>query len=115
MPSDSAHKALKAAGQSLLLGLVILATLGAAIGVNASPRDPSRVAAIFPPWWRPDRTLAAAAAAGDILGVGGAPFVVILRGDPTQLSNRARSAGALLITSADPSGFCAVRARDSQS
>jgi hypothetical protein len=115
MPSNSATKAVKVAGRTLLLAVVILATLCAAIGVNTSPRDPSRVAAIFPPWWRQDRTLAAAATAGEILGVGGATFVVILRGSPADLSSRARSAGALLITSADPSGFCAVRARDSQS
>lgn len=70
-------------------GPIALATLGvalslfAAVAVDAQPRTPGRVAAVFPPWWSPAQIVGAAGSAGDIAGAGGASFVVILRGDPS--------------------------------
>ena len=89
--------------------LAILFGLFSAVAVNAQPRDPSRVAAVFPPWWSVAQSVSAAGSAGKIAAVGGAPFIVILRGDPTDLARRARSAGALLILDPDLAGVCAPK------
>ena len=93
--------------KGLALGLVMLVSLFAAAGVNATPRDPARIAAIFPPWWSPAQAFAAAGSAGDVTGVGRSPFILILRGDPSTLAHRARTAGALLILDPDRAGVCA--------
>ncbi len=92
-------------GQVLLIGSAILASLYPATGAAASA-DPSHMAALFPPWWSERRTLAAAASAGDILGVGAVPFVILVHGDPATLQGRARSAGALLVFNSDRAGLC---------
>jgi len=95
------------------LGSVALGVSGALLGlfaavaVEAQPRTPDRVAAVFPPWWSPARVFGAAGAAGDIAGAGGASFIVILRGDPARLSERAREAGALLLLDPALAGICA--------
>lgn len=95
------------------VGSAALAVLGAGLGlfaaaaVGAEPRTPGRVAAVFPPWWSPAQVVGAAASAGDISGAGGAPFVVILRGDPSDLSRRARAAGALMLLDPALAGVCA--------
>ena len=83
--------------------------LFAAATVNAAPRDPSRVAAIFPPWWSAAQAVSAAGSAGDIAATGSAPFIVILRGDPTDLAQRARSVGALLVLDPNLAGLCAPK------
>jgi hypothetical protein len=89
--------------------LAICGGLFASVAVNAAPTDPSRVAAVFPPWWSPAQTVAAAGAAGDIAAVGGASFIIILRGDPSDLARRARSAGALIILDPELAGVCAPK------
>ena len=99
-------------GQAALVALTMVATLLAAVSVNAAPKDPARIAAFFPPWWSQARIIAAAASAGQILGGGGAPFVVILHGDPLSLARHARVAGAWFVAGADPAGLCSPLARD---
>ena len=93
----------------LATAMAIVAGLLAAVSVNAQPRDPSRVAAVFPPWWSMAQSVSAAGSAGSIAAVGGAPFIVILRGDPVDLAQRARSAGALLVLDPDLAGVCAPK------
>ncbi len=93
-------------GLVLACGAAILATLGATVAAGAAPRDPSRVAAVFPPWWTSARTASAAASAGQIAGAGGAPFILILRGEPDALSPRLRAAGAWLLLDPDAAGQC---------
>lgn len=94
-------------------GPVVFSTLGvalslfAAVAVEAQPRTPGRLAAVFPPWWSPAQVVGAAGSAGDIAGAGGAPFIVILRGDPSDLAQRARAAGALLLLDPALAGACA--------
>lgn len=87
------------------LGVVL--SLFAAVAVDAQPRTPGRVAAVFPPWWDPARVVGAAGSAGEISGAGGGAFVVILRGDPATLHQRARAAGALLLLDPALAGACA--------
>lgn len=96
-------------GPILATALAIGLGLFAAVAVNAEPRDPSRVAAVFPPWWTPAQTVAAAGAVGDIAAAGGASFIIILRGDPSDLARRARSAGALIVLDPDLAGVCAPK------
>jgi len=95
------------AGPLVLSTLGIIASLFAAAAIDAQPRTPGRVAAVFPPWWDAARVIGAAGTAGDIAGAGGAPFIVILRGDPAALSQRARTAGALLLLDPALAGVCA--------
>lgn len=95
------------AGPVALGVLGVLASLLAAVAVDAQPRTPGRVAAVFPPWWSPAQVVGAAGSAGDIAGVGAAPFIVIVRGDPAGLSQRVRSAGALLLLDPVLAGACA--------
>jgi hypothetical protein len=93
-------------GLILAVAATILVTLFAAVAAGAAPRDPARVAAVFPPWWTPARTASAAASAGRIAGAGGAPFILILRGEPGQLEPRLRAAGAWLLLDPDAAGRC---------
>lgn len=93
---------------SVVLGLAgVSLGLFAAVAVEAEPRTPGRVAAVFPPWWESARIVAAAGSAGDIAGVGGVPFVMIVRGDPATLSARAHAAGALVLLDPALAGVCA--------
>jgi hypothetical protein len=105
MNGGTMGKAAAATGQVLLIGAAILASLYPATGAAASA-DPSHVAAIFPPWWPQARAIAAAGSAGDILGVGAAPFVILVHGDPATLQRKARSAGALIVFSSERAGLC---------
>jgi len=105
----TSDKRSSALGGIALTAAAILAGLLAAVSVNAAPRDPSRVAAVFPPWWSVAQSISAAGSAGDIATVGGAPFIIILRGDPVDLAHRARAAGALLILDPDLAGVCAPK------
>jgi len=96
-----------------VVGPLMFSTLGiilsffAAVAVDAQPRTPGYVAAVFPPWWDTARIVGAAGMAGDIAGAGGASFVVILRGDPRTLNQRAQTAGALLLLDPALAGACA--------
>jgi hypothetical protein len=105
----------RASAQVALVAAAILTSLLAAAQIEAPGSDPSRVAAIFPPWWSGQRAITAAASVGEILGVGGAPFVVILHGDPSNLARRVRAAGALLTLSSNPAGLCTPRPLESKS
>lgn len=96
----------------LLSGATILATLFATVAAGAAPRDPARVAAVFPPWWTPAQAASAAASAGQIAGAGGVSFILILRGEPGQLESRARAAGAWLLLDPDAAGVCANPSRE---
>ena len=98
-----------AVGLILATTVAIFLGLFAAVAVNAKPQNPARIAAVFPPWWSPAQTVAAAGAAGDIAASGAAPFILILRGDPIDLAQRTRSAGALLVLDPDMAGVCAPK------
>jgi hypothetical protein len=107
--SPSGGKSPSALGGIVTIAGAIVAGLLAAVSVNATPRDPARVAAIFPPWWSAAESVSAAGSVGQIAAVGSAPFIVILRGDPADLAQRARSAGALLVLDPDLAGVCAPK------
>lgn len=107
--AGNARGAASTAGLVLACGATILTTLFATVAAGAAPRDPARVAAVFPPWWTSARSASAAASAGAIAGAGGAPFILILRGEPGALESRARAAGAWLLLDPDAAGVCAPR------
>ena len=102
----TARGAASTVGRVAAVGATIFLTLGAAVAAGAAPRDPARIAAVFPPWWPPSQAASAAASAGAIAGAGGAPFILILRGEPGQLGQRARAAGAWLLLDPDAAGQC---------
>jgi len=108
-PAPEPSKPVGALTQAAITAVTILAGLFAAAAVNATPRDPARIAAVFPPWWSPAEVIAAAGSAGTIAGAGAAGNILILRGDPADLAPRARSAGAVLILDPDLAGVCAPR------
>ncbi len=95
------------AGPATFAILGVAASLFAAAAVDAAPRAPGRVAAVFPPWWAPAQVVAAGGSAGDIAGAGGVSFILILRGDPADLTQRAYAAGALLLLDPALAGACA--------
>ncbi|MBI1683880.1 hypothetical protein I4Q42_09380 [Caulobacter hibisci] len=100
---------LRATGRIAAATLAIIGSLVAVTLSSASPRDPGRVAAIFPPWWSAARAASAAAAAGDISGAGAVPFILILRGDPATLGQRLHAAGALVLLDPERAGVCAAK------
>ena len=94
------------AGLVMVVGATILATLFIAVAAGAAPRDPARIAAVFPPWWTAAETASAAASAGQIAGVGAAPFILILRGESGRLEPGLRAAGAWLLLDPEAAGGC---------
>jgi len=104
--AESMRGATSTAGLVLAVCATILTTLFATVAAGAAPRDPARVAAVFPPWWTPAQTASAAASAGQIAGAGGVPFILILRGEPDALGPRLRAAGAWLLLDPDAAGRC---------
>jgi microcompartment protein CcmK/EutM len=96
----------KTAGSLLLVGLGIVSTFF--VAAQAAPAATSeRLAVVFPPWWSRAHIAAAAASAGDIVGAGSVPFILILRGESADLGARSRQAGALLLLDPEAAGLCA--------
>ena len=77
-----------------VVGAILLSTL-LVVGIGSRPTDPTVVAAVFPPWWSQGAAFAAASAAGDVTGVGGVSFVVIVRAPDGEAEARLRRSGAL--------------------
>jgi hypothetical protein len=114
MQPATVNKTTKGIGPILVVALAIVTSFAPAAAVNATPSDPSRVAMVFPPWWSAAHAVTAAASAGEILGVGGVPFVVIVHCDPKNAARRARSVGALFILGADARSLCSSARLDSK-
>jgi hypothetical protein len=92
--------------QVLLVAFAILLSMSAAVAVQAAPKDPSRLALVFPPWWSSARAAAAAASAGEIVDLGGVPFIVVVHSKSAATIGQARAAGALFVVAGDPRSFC---------
>ena len=73
----------------------------------AAPRDPQVAAAVFPPWWTPSEALDAADGVGEILAVGRASFIVIVRSTDGEVAPRLHARGALLVLDPQAAGPCA--------
>lgn len=73
--------------------LAILLTLAPAAWVTMRAPPGLAAAAVFPPWWSPQRTLNAAAFAGQVTSRGRLPGVVIVTGGP-DLHDQLRRHGA---------------------
>ncbi len=93
---------------ALLPAGLAIASLLPAFGLAEPTSGP--LAAVFPPWWSSARVLEAAASAGRIVGVGAAPFVVIVAaepgGRPDHDSLRLHAAGAWLLLDPQYLGGC---------
>lgn len=91
-----------------LIGSTMVGTLTlAAVSV---PTRSDAVTAIFPPWWTKARALAAAAGAGDVVGLGHLPTSVVVHGEPAVLTARLRAVGALLVVDLNASSGCGATA-----
>lgn len=88
-----------------LCGLAVGVSLAPAVAVASAPRTPFTVAAVFPPWWTPERIDREADALGVVSSRGALANVVVIHGD-VDLVQRARRSGALWL--ADPAflSFC---------
>jgi hypothetical protein len=66
---------------------------------------------VYPPWWSVAHIWQAAASTGDIVNIGGAPFVLYLHSDAPGLTARAHRAGAFLVFDARGFGGCGANKR----
>lgn len=88
----------------LALGVPLIA---AGAGLRADPESRAPVAAIFPPTYSRDATLAAVAETGAALvAPGGLPSVFIVQSDAADFPNRLKQAGAWFVLSSDAAAFC---------
>ena len=62
------------------LGFLFAASLAVAAASSLRPRETGRLAAVFPPWWSAERSLATASRVAAVTGVGGFPFIVGVAG-----------------------------------
>jgi hypothetical protein len=75
----------------------VVVSLVAVTAVGLAPRNPQQIAAVFPPWWTAEQSLAAAKTAGQAAVTGAAPFVAIVWSTDGALAERLRAAGAVLL------------------
>jgi hypothetical protein len=83
----------------MALFISALISFGGILAVVAAPAsaDSQSAAAIFPPWWSPAETFAAAGAAGEVARTGAFSSVLIVHSQAPALADRLRKAGALLV------------------
>lgn len=94
---------------ALVLASVLI--LGVAIAPD-SRRD--RYVAVYPFWWSQARATAAAASAGELLGVGGWTNTLMVAGDEAALADRLRRSGALLLIDSRLGVFCTSSRRETR-
>ena len=85
------------------MAILSLALLPMAV---AAPADAKSAAAVFPPWWSQAAAIRAADSAGDIVGVGAAPFVMIVRSEDAALPIRLRAVGAVAVVALSEGAWC---------
>ncbi len=86
---------------------LLLAMVGfSAVTLEGAPTDGRLVAALFPPWWSSAHVLRAAAGAGDVLGFGRLPSIVVIHADQAGLPARALAHGAILTFARTRNGLC---------
>jgi len=91
--------------------LALLAvSLAMSLTLVAAPRDPSLVAAVFPPWWSAEQSLSAAAQAGAILRTGAWPWIVVVTGPSDKIASVLRAAGAVFLVDPTAAGLCGASA-----
>ncbi len=115
MQVSAAGEAARRVAPLSITAAAILISLAAAAAVDAAPTDPNRVAIVFPPWWSAEQAFTAAASEGELLGMGGVPFIVIVHRRPNTGARLARSIGALFIVGADPGSLCSATLLDAKS
>lgn len=86
-----------------VLGLV---ALGMAASAQAGAGDAAIAAGVFPPWWSPAAALDAASQAGQVVAVGGAPFVIVVRAPAGAAAPRLEAHGALFSLDAGLARLC---------
>jgi len=97
----------KLAGLAAVAGPLLIGAggLAAAVALSLQPKDPQVAAGIFPPWWSRLRTFDAAAEAGQVVSLGGAPFVATVRAR-ADAAAALRSSGAWLVVDPGLAAAC---------
>lgn len=101
--TEAKHEGALSWAPAALLGLV---ALGMAASAQAGAGDATTAAGVFPPWWSPAQSLDAASRAGAIVGVGAAPFVIIVRAPQGAAAPRLQAQGALVALDAGLARLC---------
>jgi len=84
-------------GRALALCLAVsMLSLGVSTTASVRP-DAATLAAVFPPWWDRAASVQAAMAAGEVVRLGGAPDVVVVRSGAAGLARRLTASGAWLV------------------
>jgi len=91
------------------LALLFAGSLALSAASTLRPRDPARLAAVFPPWWSAAQSLDAASQVAAVTGFGGLPFIVAVSGAGADLPQRLSTAGAWLVLDGSAFAFCASR------
>jgi hypothetical protein len=86
--------------------LAVLASLVVVAVAGMGPRDPHRVAAVFPPWWTFEQTMAAATRGDQTAIPGGAPFIALVFSGAESLPARLHASGAILLVDPGLVAFC---------
>ena len=89
--------------------LLLLGSLAAAAASSLRPRDPARLAAVFPPWWSAAQSLDAASQVAAVTGFGGFAFIVAVSGAGPDLPRRLADEGAWLVLDGSAFAFCSTR------
>ena len=79
------------------LGFLFAASLAVAAASSLRPRETGRLAAVFPPWWSAERSLATASRVAAVTGVGGFPFIVGVAGTRPGMASELEEAGAVVV------------------
>jgi hypothetical protein len=75
--------------------------------LQAQPRDPTRVAVVFPPWTDGERAMTQVAQAGGVIVRRGViDAIVVTQGDDPDFSRRLYAAGAWAVIDPDAWGGC---------
>lgn len=83
--------------------LLILIIFVLAVNFPWAGASAKTLGVVYPPWWSTAQIWRAGMSTGEIVDIGGAPFVLYLHSDAPGLTMRARRAGAFLVF--DPRGF----------
>jgi hypothetical protein len=92
---------------AIAAALLAAASVLSMAALQAQPRDPTRVAAIFAPWTSAEQAIAQVAQAGGrIVRPGLIDAIVVVQGDDADLSGRLHAAGAWAVVDPAAWGGC---------
>ena len=108
--SASPQRRAPAAGYLVPAMAMLLASVALLVWLEARPRDPLQVAAIFSPWTSGDDAFArAVVAGGQVIRQGATDTILVVHGDDPRLIDRLYAAGAWAVIDPVAFGGCLVK------